>query len=162
MKYRYGIIIASDKCSRGERQDLCVDTIKGIMSDDYELISASIIPDEQNLLEKEMIRLCDEEKVDLVLTSGGTGFSKRDVTVEATEKVIHRETRGISEAMRIYSLSITKRAMLSRATSGIRNSTLIINLPGSPKAVSETLEYIIDTVNHGIDIIKGDSIDCAR
>ncbi len=162
MKYRYAIIIASDKCSRGERKDLCIDTIKNIMNDDYKLISSVIIADEQNLLEDEMIRLSDDKKVDLILTSGGTGFSKRDVTVEATENVIQRQTNGISEAMRIYSLGITKKAMLSRATSGIRNNTLIINLPGSPKAVAETLEYIIDTVNHGIDIIKGDSSDCSR
>ncbi len=161
-KYKYAIIIASDKGYSGERKDLCVDTIKGIVDSEFELVSHIILPDEKELLEKEMIRLVDDLKVDLVLTSGGTGFSKRDVTVEATNSVIEIETPGISEAMRIHSLSITKKAMLSRATSGIRKYSLIINLPGSPKAVTETLEYIIEPVKHGIDILKGDSSECAR
>ncbi len=161
-KYSYGVIIASDKGYSGERVDLCIDTIKGIMDDDFELVSSIVLPDEQELLESEMIRLSDDLKVDLVLTSGGTGFSKRDVTVEATNKIIHRETKGISEAMRIYSLSITKKAMLSRATSGLRNNTLIINLPGSPKAVTEILEYIIDPVKHGLDVLKGDAVECGK
>lgn len=160
-KFKYAIIIASDKGFSGERQDLCIDAIKKIMDDDFFIASEIILPDEQNLLKKEMIRLSDEAKVDLVLTSGGTGFSKRDVTVEATFEVIEKETKGISEAMRIHSLSITKKAMLSRATSGIRGETLIINLPGSPKAVSEILEYIIEPVKHGLEVIKGDSTECA-
>ncbi len=161
-KFKYSIIIASDKGYSGERKDLCVEAIKKLMDSDFELISDIVLPDEQVLLEKEMIRLADELEVDLVLTSGGTGFSKRDVTVEATNNIIHRETRGISEAMRTYSLSITKKAMLSRATSGIRNNTLIINLPGSPKAVNEILEYIIDPVKHGLDVLKGDATECAK
>ncbi len=161
-KYKYAIIIASDKGFTGERKDLCVDTIKSIVDTKFELVNDIILPDEQEQLSKEMIRLCDDVKVDLVLTSGGTGFSKRDVTVEATTSVIERETPGISEAMRIHSLGITKKAMLSRATSGIRKNTLIVNLPGSPKAVSETLEYIIEPLKHGIDILKGDSTECAR
>ncbi len=161
-KYKYAIIIASDKGFSGERQDLCVETIKGIVDEDFDLVSHIVLPDERDLISKEMIRLCDDLTVDLVLTSGGTGFSKRDVTVEATNDVIERETPGISEAMRIHSLSITKKAMLSRATSGIRKESLIINLPGSPKAVTETLEYILEPVKHGIDILKGDSSECAR
>ncbi len=161
-KYTYSIIIASDKGYSGERADLCIDTIKGIMDSDFELVSNIILPDDEELLSKEMIKISDELKVDLILTSGGTGFSKRDVTVEATKGVIHRETPGISEAIRIHSLSITKKAMLSRATSGLRNSTLIINLPGSPKAVTESLEYIIDTIKHGLDVVKGDASECAR
>ena len=97
-----------------------------------------------------------------LLTTGGTGFSIRDVTPEATRKVISRDVPGISEAMRYYSLNITKRAMLSRGISGIRNKTLIINLPGSPKAVRESLEYILDSVYHGLEILVGKAIDCAR
>ncbi|MFV0440278.1 MAG: molybdenum cofactor biosynthesis protein B [Lachnospirales bacterium] len=162
-KYTYGIIIASDKGYEGSRKDLCVDTIKNIVDNEkFELISHIVLPDERELLSTEMLRLSKELKVDLVLTSGGTGFSKRDVTVEATKDVIERETPGISEAMRIYSLGITKKAMLSRATSGICENTLIVNLPGSPKAVSEILEYIIEPLEHGIDILKGDAKECAR
>ncbi len=161
-KYKYAIIVASDKGYSGERKDLCVSTIKNIVPDEFELISDAVLPDEQQMLSEEMVKLCDDVKVDLILTSGGTGFSKRDVTVEATNDVIQKETKGISEAMRIYSLQITKKAMLSRATSGIRNSTLIINLPGSPKAVSEILQYIIEPIQHGLDIIKGDATECAR
>ncbi len=162
MKYKYAIIIASDKGFTGERPDLCIDTIKNIMKtqEDFSLLSSIVLPDERCLLKDEMIRLCDELNVDLVLTSGGTGFSKRDVTVEATNDVIERETKGISEAMRTYSLSITKKAMLSRATSGIRGNSLIINLPGSPKAVTEILEYIIKPVTHGIEVLKGDASEC--
>ncbi len=159
-KYSVAIVIASDKGYSLERKDLCVDTIKSILDDEFEIKSDIVLPDEREMLRDEMIRLCDDLKVDLVLTSGGTGFSKRDVTVEATYDVIERETKGISEAMRIYSLSITKKAMLSRATSGIRNSTLIINLPGSPKAVREILEYVVDPVKHGLDVIKGDVFEC--
>ncbi len=160
-KYTYAIIIASDKGYTGERKDQCIATIKECVDEDFTLISDIVLPDEQSQLSAEMVRLADELKVDLVLTSGGTGFSKRDVTVEATINVIDRETPGISEAMRIHSLSITKKAMLSRATSGFRGDTLIINLPGSPKACREILEYIIDPVKHGLDVIKGDSTECA-
>lgn len=160
-KFTYAIIVASDKGFSGERKDLCIDTIKEIMDNDFILVSDIILPDEQNLLSQEMIRLSDEINVELILTSGGTGFSKRDVTVEATTDVIYKETKGISEAMRIHSLGITKKAMLSRATSGIRNNTLIINLPGNPKAVSEILEYLKEPVKHGLEVLKGDSYECA-
>lgn len=163
-KYRYSIIIASDKAYEGQREDLCVDTIKNIMQKDKDFILESyiILPDEQDMLSKEMLRLSNDVCVELILTSGGTGFSKRDVTVEATNQVIDRETRGISEAMRMYSLSITKNAMLSRATSGIKNNTLIINLPGSPKAVKEILEYIKEPIKHGLDVLMGDASECAK
>ncbi len=161
-KYTYAIIIASDKGYSGERKDLCVDTIKNNVDDDFTLVSHIVLPDDMELLKKEMIRLSDDIKVDLILTSGGTGFSKRDVTVEATNEVIKKETPGISEAIRIYSLNITKRAMLSRGTSGIRNNTLIVNLPGSPKSINEILNYILDTLKHGIDVISGESTECAK
>ncbi len=110
-----------------------------------------------------MINMADELKVDLILTTGGTGFSKRDVTPEATLEAIDKLVPGIPEAMRTYSLNLTKRAMLSRATAGIRKDrTLIINLPGSPKAVEETLSYIIDEVHHGLEIMTGRDSECAR
>ena len=119
--------------------------------------------------EKSLARCCkmiyatfQQEKAELILTTGGTGFSERDVTPEATEEVIERKVPGIPEAIRAYSMTITKRAMLSRATAGIRGKTLIVNLPGSPKAVRESLEYIIDALAHGLEILSGEARDCAR
>ena len=121
-----------------------------------------MLPDEQEELEQEMIHLADECKCNLILTTGGTGFSMRDVTPEATLAVCDRNAPGIAEAIRAYSMTITKRAMLSRATAGIRKKTLIINLPGSPKAVKESLEYIIGALGHGIEIMTGEAGNCAR
>ncbi len=109
-----------------------------------------------------MINMADNLGVDLILTTGGTGFSKRDVTPEATKDVIEKEALGIPEAIRSYSMTITKRAMLSRATAGIRKDTLIVNMPGSPKACREVMDYILDDLKHGIDILKGDARECAR
>jgi len=115
-----------------------------------------------DLICEELICMCDELKLDLILTNGGTGFAKRDVTPEATLKVIQRETPGIPEAMRQMSLSITPKAMLSRAAAGIRNSTLIINLPGSPKGAVENLSFVLPALPHGIEILKGTGGECAR
>lgn len=161
--FRVGIITASDKGSKGDREDLSgaliVDMIE---SRGYQVVSYKILPDEEELLAKEMERLSDELKVDLVLTTGGTGFSMRDVTPEATTRVCDRMAPGISEAIRSLSLKITPRAMLSRAVSGIRKSTLIINLPGSPKAVKESLDFILDSVHHGLEILTGRDGECAR
>jgi molybdenum cofactor synthesis domain-containing protein len=109
-----------------------------------------------------MKQLVDEDKCDLILTTGGTGCSPRDVTPEATKEIIDREVPGIAEAIRAYSLTITKRAMLGRGIAGIRKKTLIINLPGSQKAVSESLTYIMDTLEHGLAVLKGDTGDCGR
>ncbi len=158
--YTCGIIIASDKGYSGERKDLCIDVIKEVISNKLIIKESIVLPDEENMLISKMEDFSDNKKLNLILTSGGTGFSKRDVTVEATNKVIEKETKGISEAMRIYSLQITKKAMLSRATSGIRKNSLIINLPGSPKAVKEILEYIIDPVIHGLEVMNGDVKEC--
>jgi molybdenum cofactor synthesis domain-containing protein len=114
------------------------------------------------MLKKEFIYMSDELKVNLILSTGGTGFSQRDITPEATKEIIDREAPGICEAIRMYSLQITKRAMLSRAVSGIRKDTLIVNLPGSPKACKEALDFILDELKHGIDILIGESKECAR
>lgn len=162
--FKVGIITASDKGSRGEREDKSGKAIADIVEEKGYIVEKLIIlPDEVEDLSNEMIYMSDELKVDLILTTGGTGFTKRDVTPEATLAVIDKIVPGIPEAMRSYSLSLTKRAMLSRATSGIRNNTtLIINLPGSPKAVSETLSYIIDSVHHGLEIMTGRDSECAR
>ena len=113
-------------------------------------------------LSKKMAEIADNNTAELILTTGGTGFSPRDIMPEATEDIIDRRVPGIPEAMRAYSMTITKRAMLSRATAGIRKKTLIVNLPGSPKAVKESLEYIIDTLAHGLEILSGEARDCAR
>ena len=160
---RAAIITASDSGYRGEREDLSGPAIKEILErEGYEVISIDILPDDQVMLAGKLQEIADSEKAELILTTGGTGFSERDVTPEATEEVIERRVPGIPEAIRAYSMTITKRAMLSRATAGIRGKTLIINLPGSPKAVKESLEYIMDVLEHGIEILTGEANNCAR
>ena len=160
---RVAIITSSDTGYRGEREDLSGPVIKEIMEKEgYEVVSMDILPDDQVMLAGKMQEIADTGRAELILTTGGTGFSERDVTPEATEEVIERRVPGIPEAMRAYSMTITKRAMLSRATAGIRGKTLIINLPGSPKAVRESLEYIVDALGHGIEILTGEASNCAR
>jgi len=160
---RVGIITASDKGSVGERKDTSSDVIREIVEKQgFRVTDYEILPDEQAQLEETMKDWCDNYKVDLLLTTGGTGLSRRDVTPEATMAVAERLVPGIGEAMRYYSLQITKRAMLSRGITAIRKSTLIINLPGSPKGVKENLEYIIDSLEHGLEILKGEASDCAQ
>jgi molybdenum cofactor synthesis domain-containing protein len=163
MAYRVGIITSSDKGSRGEREDVSGAVIREIAeSRGYTVVSHVILADERTLLENELKRLSDNNIADLVLTTGGTGFSPRDCMPEATLAVAERVVPGIPEAMRWQSLSITKRSMLSRAAAVIRGSTLIINLPGSPKAVRENLEFVIDTLQHGLDILTGRSGECGN
>lgn len=160
---RAAIITSSDTGYRGEREDLSGPAVKEIMeAHGYQVISMEILPDDRGMLSKRMAEIADEGKAELLLTTGGTGFSPRDVMPEATEDIIERRVPGIPEAMRAYSMTITKRAMLSRAAAGIRKQTLIINLPGSPKAVKESLEYIVDALGHGIEILTGEASNCAR
>ena len=160
---RVAIITSSDTGYRGEREDLSGPVIKEIVErEGYEVVSMDILPDDQVMLAGKMQEIADKEFAELILTTGGTGFSERDVTPEATEEVIERRVPGIPEAMRAYSMTITKRAMLSRGASAIRGKTLIINLPGSPKAVRESLDYIIDALGHGIEILTGEAGNCAR
>lgn len=161
--FRAGIITASDKGSAGEREDLSGPAIREMIeANGYEVISLKVLPDEEKLIYEEMVRLADEENADVIFTTGGTGLSPRDHTPEATLRAATKNVPGIAEAIRAYSLSITPRAMLSRAVSVMRNQTLIINLPGSPKAVRESLEYILPTLAHGIEIMKGEAGECAR
>lgn len=161
--YKVGVITASDKGSRGEREDKSGQLIKDMMSENgYDVKEVVIVPDERDIISNELIRMSDVSKYDLILTTGGTGFSPRDWTPEATLDVIHRLTPGIPEAMRAYSLTITPKAMLSRSVAGIRNKTLIINLPGSPKAVKENLEVVLKALEHGLDILVGKSGECAE
>ncbi|KLE15428.1 MogA/MoaB family molybdenum cofactor biosynthesis protein [Clostridium sp. C8] len=161
--YTVGIITSSDKGYIGEREDKSGAVIKEIVENaGFKVEKMMIVPDENEMLKKEFIYMSDELKVNLILSTGGTGFSKRDITPEATKEIIDREAPGICEAIRMYSLQITKRAMLSRAVSGIRKDTLIVNLPGSPKACKEALDFILDELKHGIDILTGESKECAR
>ncbi len=162
--YKVGIITASDKGYAGLREDLSGPAIIDILrkNDDFWDKEYIILPDNQSMLETTMKAWADELNLDLILTTGGTGFSHRDVTPQATLNVIDKRAPGIPEAMRYLSLQITPRAMLSRAEAGIRGNTLIINLPGSPKAIAETLEYILPSVKHGLDILLDHDSECAR
>lgn len=163
VSYRVAVITLSDKGFRGERQDESGPLIRQIVeAAGYRVESSTILPDEQELLESELKHLCDQGLADLILTTGGTGFSPRDRSPEAALAVAERQAPGIAEAMRQQSLSITKRAMLSRAVSVIRGKTLIINLPGSPKAAKENLEYIIGELRHGLDILTGRDGECGN
>ena len=160
---RAAIITSSDSGYRGEREDLSGKVIKEIVeANGYQVVSMVLLTDEQQMLSDEMREIADQNKADLILTTGGTGFSPRDCMPEATKAIAEREVPGIPEAMRAYSAQFTKRAMLSRAAAGIRKSTLIINLPGSPKAVRECLEFIISELGHGIEILTGQASNCAR
>ena len=160
---RVAVITASDKGYKGEREDLSGPAVKEIVeAAGYVVVSMDVLPDDRGLLSARMAEIADQGLAELILTTGGTGFSERDVTPEATEDVIERRVPGIPEAMRAFSLTITKRAMLSRATAGIRKRTLIINLPGSPKAVRESLGVIIDSLGHGIEILTGETGECGR
>ncbi|HSN58081.1 MAG TPA: MogA/MoaB family molybdenum cofactor biosynthesis protein [Clostridiaceae bacterium] len=160
---RTAVLTMSDKGSRGEREDLTGPAIIDMIKDSgFEIVHYKMIPDDFDTIVAELLYLCDELKVELVLTNGGTGFSKRDITPEATMKVIERNVPGIAEAMRLKSLQITPKAMLSRAASGIRGGSLIVNLPGSPKAAKENLGFILPALPHGIDILTGRDSDCAR
>ena len=160
---RVAIITSSDSGFRGEREDLSGPEIKRIVEENgYQTVHYIVLPDEQKRLADEMKRIADEDAADLILTTGGTGFSPRDCMPEATMEAAERLVPGISEAMRFYSMQLTKRAMLSRAVAGIRKNTLIVNLPGSPKAVRECLEYIIPELSHGLEVLQGDVNNCAR
>ena len=160
---RAAVITSSDSGYAGEREDRSGPLIRGILeANGYEVVYSTVLPDEREILAKEMARIADEGLAELILTTGGTGFSSRDCMPEATMDVAERAVPGIPEAMRAYSMTITPRAMLSRAAAGIRKSTLIINLPGSPKAVRESLEYILPALGHGLEILTGRASDCAR
>ena len=160
---RVAIITSSDTGYRGEREDLSGPAIREIVEKNgYKVVSMDILPDDRAILSKKMAEIADNNTAELILTTGGTGFSKRDVTPEATKAVIEREVPGIPMAILQYSLTITERAMLSRAAAGIRGETLIVNLPGSPKAVDEALSYILPSLKHGLDILLGNDAECAR
>lgn len=157
------VITMSDKGARGERKDESGPKAKQMLEKaGYEVVETLILPDEPERLKRELIRLADGRQVELILTSGGTGFSRRDCTPEATMEVAERNAPGIAEYIRSQSMKITGRAMLGRGVSVIRKGSLIINLPGSPKAVEESLSMILKDVEHGLKILRGSESECAR
>jgi len=161
--FRASIICLSDKGYRGEREDRSTGVIRDILTQaNYEITGEILIPDEFSMIKSTLVKVCDTDMVDLVITTGGTGLSPRDVTPEATLEVVDKLVPGIPEAIRAYSMTITNRAMLSRGVAGVRGATLIINLPGSPKAVKESLEYILSPLKHGLETLTGRATECAR
>ena len=159
--FRAAVITLSDKASRGEREDASRPAAAEMLeAAGYEVIETILLPDEPELLKKELCRLADRRQADLVITSGGTGFSPRDRTPEATMAVAERNAPGIAEYIRMKSMELTSRAMLGRGVSVIRKGTLIINLPGSPKAVRESLGFILDSLDHGLKVLRNSVSEC--
>ena len=157
------VVVLSDKGSRGEREDASGPAAEELLKEaGYDVLERFVIPDEPAVLKHHLIRLADSRQVDLVVTSGGTGVSMRDQTPEATLAVADRNAPGIAEYIRMKSMQITDRAMLSRGASVIRKKTLIVNLPGSPKAVKESLGFILGALDHGLKILRGTASECAR
>lgn len=163
MTIKVAILTISDKASQGERADESGPALrKSAEENNFEVSLTKIIPDERDLIATTLLEIADSGNTDLILTTGGTGFSPRDVTPEATKDVIEKETPGISEMIRAESAKITPRAYLSRAISGIRNKTLIINLPGSPKGAVESFEIASPLLQHAIDVLTGQVHECAK
>ena len=157
MTLRFGIITASDRSARGERQDASGPALARLVEEQgWEVTRQSILPDEEAALRDLLSAWADSGELDVILTTGGTGFAPRDVTPEATRAVIDREAPGLAEAMRAASLQITPHAMLSRIVTGIRKRTLIINLPGSPKGAVENLQVILPVLPHAIQLLRED------
>lgn len=158
--YKAKVITVSDKGYKGERVDESGPLVKELLEEaGYDVLDVTIVPDEMDMITKELIKAADED-IALIITTGGTGFSPRDITPEATTKVCERMAPGISEAMRAASMAITNRAMLSRGVSGIRKRSLIINLPGSKKAARENLLSVVDALEHGLTVLREKPMDC--
>lgn len=157
---KIGIICVSDRCFRGECEDTSGPAVAECLRDLSTGNEYRLVPDEKETIARALVGLCDENGADVVFTTGGTGFAPRDVTPEATREVIEKEVPGISEAIRAKSLEITDRAMLSRAVSGIRGKTLIINLPGSPKAVRESIAVVLPVLPHAVETLSGNTQNC--
>ena len=156
------VVTVSDRGSRGERADGSGPRIEALLKEQgYDVVHREIVPDEAGEIERALICLADDRDIALVLTTGGTGFSPRDVTPEATERACTRMVPGIPEAMRAASLRVTPRGMLSRGAAGIRGGTLIVNLPGSPRAAIENLESVLPALEHGLEMLRGGPADCA-
>ena len=161
--FKVAIITLSDKGYEGKREDITGTKLKGFVENigTFKVVDYALLSDDKQMLEEKLIDICDNSTADLVITNGGTGFSKRDNTPEATKEVIEREIPGLAEYMRMESAKITKKAILSRGVCGIRKSSIIVNLPGSPKGAVENLAFIIDVLDHGIEILRGEATECA-
>ena len=164
MSYTAAVITVSDKGYIGQREDTSGPNLCRILKEKgYELVHTSIVPDDNEMIQAELIKCCDELKINLILTTGGTGFSPRDITPEATMAVVERPTPGIPEAMRAESMRITPKGCLSRSAAGIRKQSLIINLPGSKKASEENILAVIGALEHGLEMLLSEgSADCAK
>lgn len=161
--FQAAVITLSDKGARGERKDESGPAAKEMLEQaGYEVVELLLLPDEPLQLRKQLIRLADQRQLDLIVTSGGTGFSLRDQTPEATLAVADRNAPGIAEAIRYFSMEVTDRAMLGRGVSVIRGKTLIVNLPGSPEAVRQSIGYVLHSLEHGLRILRGSATECAR
>lgn len=161
--WQTAVITLSDKGAAGQRKDKSGPAIaRRLEETGYEVVEQLLLADDPELLKRHLIRLADQRQLDLILTTGGTGFGPRDTTPEATLTVAHRNAPGIAEAIRAASMAITPRAMLSRGVSVIRGKTLIVNLPGSPKACMESMDVFLDTIPHGLELLRGTVSDCAR
>ena len=160
---RAAIIIASTSGYKGLREDKSGPALQRMLKQvGFETKFMKVLPDDKMILSQVMKKLADNNLVDLILTSGGTGFAKDDCTPEATLEILDREIRGIPEAMRAYTMRFTKRTMLTRSVAGIRKNTIIVNLPGSPKGASECLEYVLPELVHGVEVLTGKASECAR
>ena len=160
--YTAAVITVSDKGYAGQREDTGGPLVCEMLREaGYEVAYTALVPDERDMISAELVKTADELDIALTVTTGGTGFSPRDVTPEATIAVCERMTPGIPEAMRWESLKVTKRAMLSRAQAGIRKRTLIVNLPGSPKAIRENFAAVLPALDHGLEMLRGEKRDCA-
>lgn len=163
MPYQTAVITLSDRCAKGDRMDESGPVVTArLKKEGFEVVEEIILPDEEGALKKALIRLCDQRQLDLILTTGGTGFAPRDITPEATESVATRKVPGVADAIRLASMAVTPKAMLSRGTSVIRGKTLIVNLPGSPKACTECMDAFITVIPHGLKLLRGGTFDCAE
>jgi molybdenum cofactor synthesis domain-containing protein len=161
-RFTIGVLTLSDKGSRGEREDESGRVLQEMVAPLGQIVRYQVIPDEEELIVATLVEWVDKDGVDLILTTGGTGLSPRDITPEATARVIEREIPGMAEAMRAASMAKTPHAMISRALAGVRRQSMIINLPGSPKGVRENLEVVYPALEHALLKLKGDPSECAR
>lgn len=156
MRNRVALIVLSDRAASGQRADACLPVLRDRLGDEYEIVRETVLPDDAGALQAELIDLCDSRVASLIFTSGGTGLGPRDRTPQATAAILDYEVPGIAEAIRSESIRIVKNAMLSRGIAGVRHRTLIINLPGSPKAVGESLDVVLPVLPHAMELLSGD------